>query len=220
MLKRMDDMNNIECENKALYYFLIKQRKKFNHIIDANEKSIEKTKNKMIVNDKNAIKFNAKISESRRNVYYHKKEMQQINLAINELEEGRKKSVILEKMRAKLEMLYIKKEIDFIFIASIIIYFFLHILQMNLKIIIDDRFLFDLLTVLPVLSLALITLWVPNLYETKCQQYNKYQVLDSRKISDQDIKIERSFILKGFAKIFFVILSLEIIIPLLKLLIL
>lgn len=94
----------------------------------------------------------------------------------------------------------------------------IHILQISLKNIIDDSSLFELLTILPVLSLALITLWVPNLYETKCQQYNMYQVFDSRKISDQDIKIERTFILKGFAIMFFVILLLEMSIPFLRLL--
>lgn len=45
-----------------------------------------------------------------------------------------------------------------------------------------------------------------------------YQVFDSRKISDQDIKIERTFILKGFAIMFFVILLLEMSIPFLRLL--
>lgn len=206
-------MYDIEIENRGLCYFLIKERKKFVRIIESNEKSIEKAKRKKISNDKDAIKFNVKTSECRRNVNYYKKELKEINFAINELKEGRRKNSILGNMKAKLEMFYIKKEINFIFVVSLIIYFFIHILQISLKSLVANGPLFDLLTILPILSLALITLWVPNLYETKCQQYNKYQVFDSHKITDQDIKIEKTYILKGFAITFFIILLLEILIP-------
>lgn len=190
-----------DMEKKQLIYFLEKYKKRMIGMVEENEQTVNKKQSKLkqcepeSISHKKAFKITSKVSESQRNVNYYKNELQLVNQAMDDIAHNRD-SYAVNQAKARNELGHIKREMNLILGLSLIIYFMLYMATIMAPII---------KSVLPVM-MALMTVVGAAFYDMKCKQYNAVQQNEERHIDDTLIAVERPFIFKWFALIFFVVI--------------
>lgn|SRR5699024_5092066 len=200
----MSTNKNNDYETDVLLPFLDSYKKKLSGIIQSNQKSVDKKRKKL---NRKKYKFEAKTSENRRNVLYFQNELEYVEKAISDINCNNKETYSVDQAIAKLELNFIKKEMNMFLIYSLVIYLTLYIIF---------SIYVPMASVLMPLFMLLISMFAVNLYENKCQQYNSFQSNKEKQISESDIKIEKPFLIKSYAKGLWILAIVMIIIGILN----